>query len=135
MFHPQMAKKLLPLVVIAALGYGAYYYFNLPPKSLVLTGIVTTHDVEVSPQIGGRIVSIGIKEGDEVKAGQLLAEIDDVSGSAPVTSTDRPRTTRVSSGSQPMNENRPQRSPCSTDSSRNPSRSPTNLANALTGVS
>ena len=45
MFHPQMAKKLLPLVVIAALGYGAYYYVNLPPTSLVLTGIVTDRPV------------------------------------------------------------------------------------------
>ena len=76
MFHPQMAKKLLPLVVIAALGYGAYYYVNLPPTSLVLTGIVTTHDVEVSPQIGGRVVSIGIKEGDAVKKDQIIAEIE-----------------------------------------------------------
>ena len=71
-----MAKKLLPLVVIAALGYGAYYYVNLPPTSLVLTGIVTTHDVEVSPQIGGRVVSIGIKEGDAVKKDQIIAEIE-----------------------------------------------------------
>jgi HlyD family secretion protein len=71
-----MAKKLLPLVVIVALGYGAYYYFNLPPKALVLTGIVTTHDVEVSPQIGGRVVSLGIKEGDAVKKDQLIAEIE-----------------------------------------------------------
>ena len=76
MFHSQMAKKLLPLVVIAALGYGAYYYVNLPPTSLVLTGIVTTHDVEVSPQIGGRVVSIGIKEGDAVKKDQIIAEIE-----------------------------------------------------------
>ena len=32
----------------------------------------------------------------------------------------RPRTTSVSAGSRPRNENRPQRSACSTDSSRNP---------------
>ena len=71
-----MAKRLLPLLVIAAIGYGAYYYFTLPPKSLVLTGIVTTHDLEVSPQVGGRLVAIAVKEGDEVKKGQLIAEIE-----------------------------------------------------------
>ena len=41
----------------------------------------------------------------------------------------------VSAGSRPRNENRPQRSACSTDSSRKPSRSPTSFTNAETGVS
>lgn len=71
-----MAKRLIVLLLIAGAGYGAYYYFNLPPKALVLTGIVTTHDVEVSPQIGGRLVSLAVKEGDTVSKGQLIAEID-----------------------------------------------------------
>ena len=71
-----MAKRLIVLLLIAGAGYGAYYYFNQPPKALVLTGIVTTHDVEVSPQIGGRLVSLAVKEGDTVSKGQLIAEID-----------------------------------------------------------
>jgi len=71
-----MAKRLIVLLLIAGAGYGAYYYFTLPPKSLVLTGIVTTHDVEVSPQIGGRLVSLAVKEGDTVSKGQAIAEID-----------------------------------------------------------
>lgn len=71
-----MAKRSVVLALIAGVGYGAYYYFNLPPKSLVLTGIVTTHDIEVSPQIGGRLVSLSAKEGDSVTKGQLIAEID-----------------------------------------------------------
>src|SRR5215218_2363843 len=71
-----MAKKLPILILIGAFAYGAYYYFTLPPKSLVLTGIVTTHDVAVAPQIGGRLVSMLVKEGDEVKKGQAIAEID-----------------------------------------------------------
>jgi HlyD family secretion protein len=71
-----MAKKLPILLLIAAAGYGAYYFFTRPPSSLVLTGIVTTHDVEVSPQIGGRLVSLAVKEGDAVTKGQQIAEID-----------------------------------------------------------
>jgi len=71
-----MAKRLPILVLIAAAAYGAYYYFNLPPKALVLTGIVTTHDVAVAPQIGGRLVSLKVKEGDSVTKGQALAEIE-----------------------------------------------------------
>lgn len=71
-----MKKRLLILAMIAAIGYGAYYYFNLPPTALILTGIVTTHDVTVAPQIGGRLVSLTVKEGDTVTKGQTVAEID-----------------------------------------------------------
>ena len=46
-------------------------------------------------------------------------------GSVPVASTSRPRATRVASGLRPMNDQRLQRSPCSTDSSRKPGSSPT----------
>ena len=52
----------------------------------------------------------------------------------PVTSTCRPRATRVAMGLRPMNDQRLQRSPCSTDSSRNPSPGPTTRAKAATGV-
>jgi HlyD family secretion protein len=39
----------------------------------VLTGIVTTNDVIVSPQIAGQIERLLVKEGDEVQKDQLLA--------------------------------------------------------------
>lgn len=71
-----MAKRLLPLVLVAAAAFGGYTWFNRPPTSLTLTGLVTTHDVEVAPQIGGRLVSLSVKEGDHVTQGQLLAEIE-----------------------------------------------------------
>ena len=71
-----MAKRLVALALIAGAAYGAYCYFSLPPSSLVLTGIVTTNDVAVAPQIGGRLVSLTVKEGDSVTKGQQVAEID-----------------------------------------------------------
>jgi len=71
-----MAKRLVVLALIAGAAYGAYYYFSLPPSSLVLTGIVTTNDVAVAPQIGGRLVSLTVKEGDSVAKGQQVAEIE-----------------------------------------------------------
>jgi HlyD family secretion protein len=71
-----MAKRLVVLAVIVGAAYGAYYFFSLPPSSLVLTGIVTTHDVTVAPQIGGRLVALKVKEGDSVTKGQPVAEID-----------------------------------------------------------
>ena len=70
-----VVKRLIVLLLVIGAGTGAYTYFNRPPTSLVLTGIVTTHDVVVSPQIGGKIESLLVKEGDAVVRGQLLAVI------------------------------------------------------------
>ena len=63
---------LVLLVVIAAVG-GAAVYLNRSPASLVLTGIVTTNDVVVSPQIAGQIRQLLVTEGDVVKKDQLVA--------------------------------------------------------------
>jgi HlyD family secretion protein len=68
------AIRLVLLVVVAA-GAGAYFYLHRAPAALVLTGIVTTDDVIVSPQIGGQIEQLLVKEGDAVKKAQLVAVI------------------------------------------------------------
>jgi HlyD family secretion protein len=68
------AIRVLLLVVVAA-GTGAYFYLRRAPAALVLTGIVTTDDVIVSPQIGGQIEQLLVKEGDTVKKAQLVAVI------------------------------------------------------------
>ena len=49
-----MAKRLIPLILLLVVAAGAYYYWYTRPVPLVLTGIVTTNDVVVSPQIGGK---------------------------------------------------------------------------------
>jgi HlyD family secretion protein len=66
-------RPLLVLALVAAAGYGAYAYLSRPPSSLTLTGIVTTNDVIVSPQIAGQIERLLVKEGDEVQKDQLIA--------------------------------------------------------------
>src|SRR5580765_2283553 len=68
-------RPLLILLVVAGLVYGAYWYTSRPPRELVLTGIVTTNDVVVSPQIGGQIRELKVVEGDIVKKDQLVALI------------------------------------------------------------
>jgi multidrug resistance efflux pump len=73
-----MIRRLLLLFLAAALvGGGIALYRTLNrPRGIVLTGIVTTHEVNVSPQIQGRLSQLLVKEGDTVKTGQLLAVID-----------------------------------------------------------
>lgn len=70
-----MAKRLIAFLLVIGAGAGAYAYFNRPPTALVLTGIVTTHDVVVSPQIGGKIEKLAVEEGDSVVRDQLIAVI------------------------------------------------------------
>jgi len=68
-------KKLLSLIILLALGGAGYYLYTRPPAALVLTGIVTTNDVVVSPQVSGQIGQLMVAEGDSVKADQLIAVI------------------------------------------------------------
>lgn len=65
--------RLLAVLLLLGVGGGAYYNAQRTPDHITLTGIVTTHDVIVSPQIAGRIGQLLVKEGDVVKKGQLAA--------------------------------------------------------------
>ena len=68
-------KAVILLVLVLAAGAGAVAYRRMAPAALVLTGIVTTNDVIVSPQIGGQISQLLVKEGDTVAHDQLVAVI------------------------------------------------------------
>jgi len=72
-----MSRKILVLilVVLAASGAAFYYARSNRARGVVLTGIVTTDEIVVSSQIQGQINQLLVKEGDTVKAGQLLAVI------------------------------------------------------------
>src|SRR5262245_22436075 len=71
-----MRKRLpLLLLVLVAAAAGTYAYRRMGPAPLTLTGIVTTNDVIVSPQIGGQIAQLLVKEGDTVTRDQLVAVI------------------------------------------------------------
>lgn len=65
------------VVVVAALGW----YFAAAPATaanqLIAAGTIEANTVRVSAQLGGRIESLAADEGDEVKAGQALAHLDE----------------------------------------------------------
>jgi len=69
----KLRRILLPLMIVVAVA--VYAYSSMRPKALTLTGIVTTNDVIVSPQVAGQIGQLLVTEGDVVKKGQLLATI------------------------------------------------------------
>src|SRR5919201_4815155 len=70
----RLIRSLILLILVAGAGY--YWYRTSRPVPLVLTGIVTTNDIVVSPQIAGRIDQLNVNEGDQVKANQMLAVLD-----------------------------------------------------------
>ena len=69
-------KRALPaLLLLAVIGGGTYYAATARPAALVLTGIVTTHEVIVSSQVAGKVSQLLVGEGDAVRADQALAVI------------------------------------------------------------
>ena len=57
-------RIVIALVLVAVVLGAGYYVVASRPAVLVLTGIVTTNDVIVSPQIGGQIGRLLVNEGD-----------------------------------------------------------------------
>jgi len=70
-------KRKIPVVilVLALAGGGLYYALTRQSQAIVLTGIVTTDEVIVSPEIQGRLQELFVREGDVVMNGELLAVI------------------------------------------------------------
>jgi HlyD family secretion protein len=72
-----MSRKAFGIIlVLVVVGSVAFFYITrFRSQGMVLTGIVTTDEVIVSPQIAGRLDKVLIQEGDSVTQGQLLALI------------------------------------------------------------
>jgi len=70
-----MRRVVVLLILAAAITAGVLYNRRGQSGDLVLTGIVTTEDVIVSPQVAGRIESLPVDVGDQVAAGDLIALI------------------------------------------------------------
>jgi HlyD family secretion protein len=66
--------RLVAIVFVIAL---VVYYLTMPRGSEVrLVGTVDGNEIIVSPQIGGRLVSLTVDEGSEVSKGELIGELD-----------------------------------------------------------
>lgn len=69
-------RRVLIFLLAAVAAVVVWSATQAGPNELVLTGIVTTNDVVVSPQIAGRVASLPVGEGDTVAEGDLLATIE-----------------------------------------------------------
>jgi HlyD family secretion protein len=64
------------LIAMLAMPLATACRQKAPSNSIRASGYVEATEVQVSPQVGGRIVAIHFAEGDRVAIGQLLAELD-----------------------------------------------------------
>src|SRR4026208_2171315 len=63
------------LILIAAGSFLAFRYYKRE-KPLGLSGSIEARDVEVGSLVGGRVRAVHVKEGDTVKAGQVMVELE-----------------------------------------------------------
>jgi HlyD family secretion protein len=73
-------RLLIPLaLLLLGLGGGVSYYFlnQSKDKDLELSGRVEGYETDVGAKVGGKIESIAVREGDRVKQGQVIAQLDD----------------------------------------------------------
>jgi len=69
------------LIVVVLLSLGGYYLYNrtLPvaASSLSASGTIEATQVSIAPELSGKVVEVLVKEGDAVKAGDVLLRLDD----------------------------------------------------------
>jgi len=68
-------KIILGALILAAAGAGIYRALLPPAAKIVLTGVVTTDELIVAPEIQGRLEGLYVREGDSVTNGELIAQI------------------------------------------------------------
>ena len=66
----------LTLVILLVLVGGIYWYIDYSKYIKTDDALVSSDVVSVSPKIMGRISKLYVEEGDSVKQGQLIAELD-----------------------------------------------------------
>jgi HlyD family secretion protein len=69
------AHRIIVLGVLAAVaGAGAYVWWRPGPAAPVV-GIVRATEIRVAPEVGGQLAAIKVRNGDHVRAGDVVAEL------------------------------------------------------------
>ena len=68
----------LTVVILIVIVGGVYWYKDYTSYIRTDDAVVASDNISVSPKMMGRISKIYAEEGDSVKQGQLLAELDSI---------------------------------------------------------
>lgn len=73
-------RRIIVIAVVAAIAVAAFLIFRTVTskdnKPLVLYGNVDIREVDLSFQVNGQVAELMVDEGDQVRAGQVLARLD-----------------------------------------------------------
>lgn len=75
-------RRILPVLLILALAAAGIWYLILGQRTAVegplqASGTVETVDVNIAPELSGRVVEVLVSKGDTVRAGDPLLRLDD----------------------------------------------------------
>jgi HlyD family secretion protein len=77
----KILRALVVVTVIAAAGFMAWRHLfsgpPVPPNVIQVSGRIEGDDAVVASKTSGRVREVTVREGDEVKAGQVIAVLDD----------------------------------------------------------
>lgn len=95
-------KIIVPLVlVLAAAGLGLRYWLTRPdPNAIELSGRIEGYETDLGAKVGGRIAEVTVREGDTVKADQVVARLDDAELQAQLAAAQA----RVAAAQQQVNQ-------------------------------
>ena len=74
--HPRLRHLAGPSLALAALAAAAACRPQAPLDRIRASGHVEATDVQVAPEVGGRLVELKVDEGDRVQVGDLIARLD-----------------------------------------------------------
>lgn len=75
-----MRKKIVLIVavlILAAVAIWGKQYYNHTTASDSYSGTIEADEIPVQPELGGRILELDVSEGQIIKAGDLIAKLDD----------------------------------------------------------
>jgi len=77
----KMLRILVPLLIIAAVVgiriHARMTASSAPKNTVTASGTIEAIEMDISPRVAGRIVTLTVDEGDRVKKGQVIAVLDD----------------------------------------------------------
>jgi HlyD family secretion protein len=70
-------KRIIPVIILLIIGTSLYFYFTRQDQSITLKGEVEGTTYSQIADIPGKIIEMNIQLGSPVKAGELIARLDD----------------------------------------------------------
>ena len=77
---PKPLRILLVLIVLGGIGYfvwSKYFRVKIDPNRIEVAGRIEGDDSTIASKVAGRIKEIKVREGDPIKAGDVIAVLDD----------------------------------------------------------